>query len=195
LAHLAACQTGSGGRLHLYSLGSSAAVLPASFTTAVYARSEHNVASFYLCDGPIDDITRGRLEQGQIVHIELLWSPKPGKTPLDPSAANVSVRHIVIVDGEFGIYGGTGFATTSGGIGSSRVSVHIPDSTLTLIESSDRFADLLTPGRLSGSFTAVLDEPLARRVGMGASQIVTNLLGESRWVSAVSLDRRAHAAQ
>lgn len=173
--------TGSGA-LQVESLGANPGLLPGQFSTAVYAENDNNVASFYLCDVPVEDLLRGKLKEGQIVHIELLWIPKPGRTPLDQSAANISVRHVIVTDGEFGVYGGAGFAIPDSKMGSTKVSVSIPEASLTLLESSTGFSDRLGPGRMSGTFTAVLDERLTRRIGLAASQLVTDMLGKPRYV-------------
>lgn len=170
------------GTLRVESYGSDAVTLPGRFNTAVYRQSEENVASFFLLDAPTKEMLEGRIDRGQFVHIELLWLPRAGKTPLDSAATNCSVRHVIFVGEEFGIYAGAGFAKPSGRIGSNRMSIDVPEATLTLVESSPGWVDRLGPSSLTGRFTATLDDRLARRISFAASQVVTNRLGRPRYV-------------
>lgn len=170
------------GTLRVESYGADAVTLPGRFTTSVYRPSEENVASFFLLDAPTKDMLEGRIDRGQFVHIELLWLPRAGKTPLDSAATNCSVRHVIFVGEEFGIYAGAGFAKPSGKVGSDRMTISVPEASLTLVESSAGWVDRLGPSSLTGSFTATLDDRLARRLSFAASQIVTNRLGRPRYV-------------
>lgn len=170
------------GTLRVESYGADAVTLPGRFTTSVYRPSEENVASFFLLDAPRQEMLEGRIDRGQFVHIELLWLPRAGKTPLDSAATNCSVRHVIFVGEEFGIYAGAGFARPSGKVGSGRMTISVPEASLTLVESSAGWVDRLGPSSLTGSFTATLDDRLARRLSFAASQIVTNRLGRPRYV-------------
>ncbi len=122
------------------------------------------------------------MTEGQVLHIELLWEPKPGATPMDSSATNASIRHIVIAGGEVGVYGGAGFASPRGKPGKPRLTISLRDASLTLLEASAGFTDLLSPARLTGRFTAVHDPRKSRELHYAVSQIVTNALGRSRFV-------------
>lgn len=182
---LVACsQRGVHGELRATSLGAEPAVLAPNFKTAVYAVDRESVASFYLSDLTTDELLSGNFERGQIIHIEMLWLPRAGATPMDESAANVSVRKVLIIDGQVGVYGGTGFALPSGAPGDDRLSVSLFDATLDLIDASNRFNDALSPALLEGVFTAERDDSLAERIRYAASQKVTNLLGRVRYVDA-----------
>lgn len=184
-ASLSACQqTGASGALRAESVGATPALLPARFRTAIYEVNDMNVASFYLWDGDADALIKGELEAGQFVHIEVLWTPIAGRTPVDRSALNCSVRHVIFSNGEWGVYGGAGLARLSNEAGASAVSVSIPEASLTLLDSSDQFADPLTPAFLTGRFTARLDEKLAQQLMLAASQAVTNRAGRPMYVRA-----------
>lgn len=172
------------GDLRATSLGADSAVLAPNFKTAVYAVDRESVASFYLADLTSDQLLSGNFERGQLIHIEMLWLPRAGATPMDESAANVSVRKVLIIDGQVGVYGGTGFALPAGTPGDDRLAVSVYDATLDLIDASNRFNDALSPALLEGVFTAQRDDSLAERIRYAASQKVTNLLGRVRYVDA-----------
>ena len=184
---------GGTGHLRAEALGAEPGLLTGSFTTAVYTPGQGSLASFYLSDAPLKDLLAGNVEFGQFIHIELLWLPTPGRTPVDASATNMSVRLMVLAGDEFGIYGGSGFATPHNRIGKRRVTLAVAEASLTLLEASEGFVDRLGPGRMIGRFTATRDDTLSRRISFAANQIVTNRLGRPRRVVADSPIRMARS--
>lgn len=178
--------SGGGGSLRTVSLTPDHAELRGQFTTAIYAVNNESVASFYLSDIPVQQLLSGRYERGQIIHVEMLWLPRAGSTPIERTAANITVRKVVIVDGQAGVYGGMGFARPRGEPGANRLAVSIFEATLNLIDASPDFNDLLTPAILEGSFTAERDDRLTERIRYATSQHLTNLLGRVRYVEATA---------
>ena len=170
------------GVLRAESLGRESVVLIGRFVTAFYAQNKSAETSFFLSDVPLEQLLSGRVDQGLVVHLDLLWIPEAGATPMDSSATNATIRYIVIAPGEVGIYGGAGFAVPHGEPGQDTLSVSLRDASLTLLESTDGFVDLLSPARLTGDFTAVLDSRRARQIHYAVSQLVTDALGRSRLV-------------
>src|SRR5690606_33315298 len=124
--------------------------------------------SFYLSDVPLDTLLSGRPGAGQIMHIELMWLPRPGRTPVDPSATNISIRLIVFAENEVGVYGGAGFAWVKGKNTGKRMTLSIEEASLSLMASTDGFNDLLTPSLMSGRITAIRDESAALRLRQAA---------------------------
>lgn len=183
-ATLAGCSgaSGRGGSLRSESLGTQPVVLDADFQTVVYSHDPEGDTSFFLSDIPLEDLVATYPSDGQVMHIELLWNPKPGLTPMDSSATNVSIRHVIISGGEVGVYGGAGFALPHGGLGGRKLSVTISDATMRLVESTGGFTDPLTPARITGGFTASLDPLLSRKLHRALSQLVTNAIGRPRHV-------------
>ncbi len=59
------------------------------------------------------------------------------------------------------------------------------DASLTLLDSTEGFRDVLGPTKLTGTFTAVHDPRRCRQLHYAISQIVTNALGRSRFVSGI----------
>ncbi|MCH8153337.1 MAG: hypothetical protein IH830_13305 [Planctomycetes bacterium] len=180
----AGCGAGQpSGVLRAESLGRESVVLIGRYVTAFYAQNDSaETTSFFLSDLPLEQLLSGRVDQGLVVHLDLLWIPEAGATPMDSSATNATIRYIVIASGEVGIYGGAGFAVPHGEPGQNTLTVSLRDASLTLLESTDGFVDLLSPARLTGDFTAVLDSRRARQIHYAVSQLVTDALGRSRLV-------------
>ena len=138
--------------------------------------------SFYLSDCSLESLQQGELRNATVLHAQLLWSPKPGSTPVDPTATNVTLRLALVVEGELGIYGGAGFAWPDGEAGDGPMSLEIVGSTMTLLHATEGFRDLLSPVMLLGSISAPFDPVKTLRSRQAASQLVTDLLGRTQWV-------------
>ncbi len=180
----AGCASGRvSGSLRAESLGEDRVYLDGVYETAVYADFNSTEISFYVTDIPLDDLLAGNITTGMVVHADLLWEPTAGKTPMDSSATNVTVRYIVFTDGEMGVYGGAGFAIPKGEPGKGSVSLELRDASITLLDSTDGFVDLLSPARLTGKITAGLDERRSRQMAYAVNQLVTNALGYTRLVA------------
>ena len=183
LPSAAGCASGRlSGNLRAESLGGDPVFLDQDFTTAVYAKLNSTETSFFLTDVPLVDLLAGNVSTGTVVHLDLLWHPSAGETPMDSSATNVSIRYIVFAEGEVGIYGGAGFAMPRGTAGDGTMSLSLRDASLMLLDSTDGFVDLLSPARLTGRLTAGLDQKQSQRMAWAVNQIVTNALGYTRLV-------------
>jgi len=151
------------------------------FTQGSYT-VEPSELSLYASNVSLDELLSGEVDQAQILHAQLLWSPKPGSTPVDPPATNLTLRLVLITDGELGIYGGAGFAWPSGTIGEDPVELDIVGSTLTLLHATEGFRDLLSPLLLIGRVEAPHDPVKTLRIRQAASQLVTDRLDQTQWV-------------
>ncbi len=172
--------------LRAESLGAEPVYLDEYYATAFFAETESTETSIFLADMPLDKLLVGDVTQGSIVHLDLLWVPKAGDTPMDSSATNVGIRFVVIADGEVGVYGGAGFALIHGKTDGPKLSLTLRDASLTLLDSTGGFVDLLSPARLTGRITASLNEQRTRQIEYAVSQLVTNALGRTRLVEASS---------
>lgn len=170
------------GTLQAHSLGSQPVVLRSDYRVAYFASDDKVSGSFMLSDSPLEDVVDGKVASGQILHLELLWLPKPGATPMDPSATNATIRHVVISGGEVGLYGGAGFAELRGSLDSDTIDVTLRDASVQLLEATPGFVDLLSPAQLTGTFKAVRHERNTRLLNNAASQMVTNALRKTRYV-------------
>jgi hypothetical protein len=173
---------GDAGSMRVEALGDDRVVLRGNFTTAYYSEAAGTGTSFVLSDVPLEDVRAGTVRNGQIMHVQLLWLPQGGRTPMEPTATNASIRYVVIANGEVGVYGGAGFARPSGSLDSKRVRLTLRDASLQLEQATPGFNDLLSPAQITGTFTATLDEKRTVQLQRAVSQLVTNALGQTRIV-------------
>lgn len=129
-----------------------------------------------------DRLMKGHVEDAQVLHIELLWQPKAGFTPMDTTATNASIRYVIISNGEMGIYGGAGFARPDGDATDKTLRVSLEDASLQLQEKTAGFHDLLGVAQVTGSFNSVRDDKKTRQLNYATCQLVTNALGKTRYV-------------
>jgi hypothetical protein len=175
---------GSAGSLHTRSLGDNPVILPAKYLAAFFGPDPQGSTSFMLADVPVQQVLDRNVTQAQILHVDLLWEPMPGRTPIDPSATNASLRLVIIADGEVGLYGGAGFAMPSGSLDGKSVTLTLRDASLQLLDATPGFRDLLSPAEMTGTFTARRDEKKTQQLNQAASQMVTDALGRTRIVHA-----------
>lgn len=125
-----------------------------------------------------------------VLHAQLLWVPKPGTTPIDPTATNVTLRWIVFADDQVGVYGGAGFCWPKGEIGKDALTVDIEASTLSLIASTPGFIDRASPASISGRFRAAYRPAAALELRQRVSRLVTEAVGRAYWVGLDETPRR-----
>lgn len=125
-----------------------------------HARS-HNEVEFYLSDLRSDRVAPGRGLgglSGEILRLEMFIRPRPGQTPIEPTATTATVTYIVLVEGEVGVYVGAGFFIPSGLIEGSRFGGELREATLRLEASTPGFEDRLGPSTMTASFVASENE-------------------------------------
>ncbi|MBI1302419.1 MAG: hypothetical protein GC172_01300 [Phycisphaera sp.] len=175
------------GEAELVSLGPKRLAFERGFVEGSYAsrEAEH---SFWFSDVPLSALLAHDagtpLVDGVFLHAQLIWLPLPGRTPLDPTATNLVTRVLIVSNGESGLYGGAAFARVDGEPGDESVTLEIEGGTLTLLEKTDGFVDLLSPVGLEATLTASLRPEEASRWRRALSQFATNAFGRSMWVSA-----------
>ncbi len=146
--------------------------LTPAMQTAVYRRYDENSADLYLTDLPLARLAdpADKLEDasGNLLHVHLFLIPYAGRTPVDSTACNVTIRHIIVSGGAVGVYGGGGFMYASGRTGDSVFGGIMQGASLRLVRATPDFQDLLGPALLDGTIKAGLDErgavTLAERV-------------------------------
>jgi hypothetical protein len=135
-------------------------------------------------DIPYEELATGTAKNGRFLHIEVLWRPKAGRTPVEPSSTNLSIRFVVVSNGEVGVYIGGGFAWIDGGKpADDAIGLEITGASVSLVDKTPGFVDLLSPATLVGELGALKNAENARATRRAASQFVTNRLGHVRWVS------------
>jgi hypothetical protein len=158
---------------------------PVKITTApaeAWYTIEAAQVSYYASDIPLEQLAAGGKLNGQVVNIQVLWEPKPGLTPIEPTTTNLSIRLVVFAEGEVGVYGGGGFAWLRGTAEDGDMGLLLTGSNLSLIARTKNFVDLLSPAEMLGTVQARLDDAKALAIRRTASQAVTNALGAVRWV-------------
>lgn len=151
--------------------------LDAAFTTAVYSYTDENTADLYLTDldsTQIQAILAGQdrsevaPEGAQLLHIHLFLTPRAGRTPIDFTASNTTLTHIVLAGDAVGIYGGGGFLLPSRVFtrepGADRFGGQIRDATLRFLTGTPGFEDRISTATVDGSTSARLDPAGARQL-------------------------------
>ena len=170
------------GLIESMSLDNEPVLLQGKFAYGYYTINPSGSTSLLLSDVSLEQWKRGDVRDGQALHVQLLWQPKPGATPLDETATNISISHVIVSSGEIGIYAGGGFAIPRGTPGDDHLSLALRDASIELSDSTSGFQDLLSPARMTGSITASLDDDAALELKYAISQVVTDALGRSRMV-------------
>ena len=182
LALLSGCASGPGGTVEAVGSGDTAVRLSSEFTSGTFA-VEPAATTVVFSDVPYEQLAAGTARNGRFLHIEVLWRPRAGKTPIETSSTNLTIRFVVISDGEVGVYVGGGFAWVGGGRDKDdELSLDITGSSISLIDKTPGFVDLLSPASLVGELGALRNADNARATRRAASQFVTNRLGRVRWV-------------
>lgn len=181
-ALLAGCSFVPGGDVQTTGDGDRAARLTSHFEGGTFS-IESAQTTVVFSDIPYDELARGTAKNGQFLHIEVLWRPKAGRTPTEPTSTNLSIRLVVVSNGEVGVYGGGGFAwVTKGHDYEDELGLEITGSTIALLDKTPGFVDLLSPATMLGELGALKNPENARATRRAASQFVTNRLGKVRWV-------------
>lgn len=150
--------------------------------TAVCTSDPYVDTSLWLSDLTSTQLESGDFQDGQILHVEMLFPPRAGETPIDSSATNLSIRYIVISGGTVGLYEGGGFGYPIGGHEDDSMSLRVDPSGLTLAESTDGFIDLLSPAVLNAVFTGNCDDVAGQRLADAVDQFITNSFGRTMYV-------------
>jgi hypothetical protein len=176
---LSACTTRTA--VEVRSVQQSAVDAP-TLRTSAYHSTDRNTAEVYLTDLDAAALQPGtdlRGISGRIVQIRMFVEPLAGSTPIEQSACSVIVRHIVIADGQVGVYGGGGFLNPDRRAGKSRFSGNLRGATLRLTGKTGGFNDALGSSVLDANFSARRDEELARKIARRVDDVLL-MVEESR---------------
>lgn len=181
ISGLSCAPTAPSGSLALTSKTASPLRLDARFAHGGYAVEPAGI-SMVLSTVSLETLRKGDFENAQVVDIRVMWKPRAGRTPVSRDSTNLVIRHVVLVGGEVGIYGGGGFGWPSGTPGETGYGLEITGSSVSLVDSTDGFRDLLSPATLLGTVGSSLDAKATVELRDLISQIVTDRLGRTRWV-------------
>jgi len=153
----------------------SAAADSPRLPTAAYVAEGPGAASVYLTDLDPAALDRGTDLSGisgRIVQIRMFLSPSSGSTPVGKNACSATVRHIILADGNIGVYSGGGFAWPESAVGDPRLQGTVSNATMRLTGSHGSFSDRLGAATLEASFNAPRDESLARRIAARVDDVL-----------------------
>lgn len=172
IAALPGCYARPTGSLTVTSLDEQSVFAPA-LTTLAYLPIDPSTAEVYLSDIPAPRFADPKdtfdSASGSIVHIHLFLIPSAGDTPIDSTACNVTLRHLVLAQAPgggqaLGLYGGGGFVLPWGDVGDKRIAGSIDQATHRLLRATPNFKDRLGPGSVVGGFDTPRDDALARAI-------------------------------
>ncbi len=171
--------------LNVQSLVADAAMQP-SLPFRAYVPIDRNTADIYLSDipaarladlsDPLNDVS------GHVLHIHIFLMPQAGQTPIDPSACNITVQHLIVTSNDSGspvatgLYAGGGFCLPKASPGDSVFGGSLLDATLRLARATPGFADRLGPARMAGSFDAPRNDDLARAISARMEAVSRTML-------------------
>ena len=171
---LTACSSGgffsSTSALEVHSMGLDRAVLRADCSTIVCTQGFANEGDIWMTDIPMDDLVSGDFDTGQIIHLQLLWTPVAGKTPLESTSTNLAIKQYIISNGAVGVYGGGGFCWPTGAP-EKGISLYIEEANLSLQNSNGNFNDLLSPASITGRVQSTPNNTIARQIANAASLV------------------------
>ena len=158
--------------LQTHSLGLNKKILLCNSTISASMPNMLSEGELLFTDIPLDLLDSGNFHSGQILRLQLLWIPTPGKTPLSSTSTNVSIEQIIIADGEVGVYAGAGFGWPSGSI-EEGLSISMEDATIVLQSSTSNFKDELEPAAtMIGQIYAPANIELAEHISAYATAYV-----------------------
>jgi len=160
----------SSSTLAVKSFGLNQYVLYANCPTIVCTDGFANEGDIWLTDIPIDNLRSGDIDKGQIIHLQIMWTPTAGKTPLASTSTNLVIKHIIIADGQMGVYGGGGYCIPRG-TPSTGLDVYVEEATIALQDHSTQFADLLTPATMIGNVRSTPDDRTAKLIAAAAQRL------------------------
>jgi hypothetical protein len=175
--------TGPGGVLTLSGADGTHKFAP-DYSTAAYKSIDADTFDVFLSDLPRERLTNSSDllggTSGNLVHVHIFLTPDAGNTPIDSTACNFTVRHLVIAGGTndapvMGLYAGGGFLATSGAILGGGINGAVSAASERLHRSTPGFKDLLGSASLSGRFSASEDEHLADALSAKFELLVSRL--------------------
>lgn len=131
---------------------------------------DENTADVYLTD--LSDETLALIARGEagaevsgtLVQVHIFLNPKPGKTPIESTAASATVRTVILARGQVGVYDGAAFLLPGRSLKKGSASGTVNGAQVRLSRATPGFEDLLGAGRMELSFAAKGDEERAARI-------------------------------
>lgn len=148
------------------------------YRVRVFRALDENTADIYLTDLSDDELAAFFTENpdwsnitGTLLSVRMFIEPKPGNTPIDPTAVSAAVRSIIITQGQIGVYDGAGFLLPGGSIKSGRLAGSIRNAPLRLTRKTSGFRDPLVAPSIDVRFSVVLNEQAADELAARAAAL------------------------
>jgi hypothetical protein len=167
----------SGGRLTLRSAERPRQAMRGSFNRGVYGFDNKNSLDVLLIEEKAG-------EPAQAVHLQMHWSPRAGRTPIDENATNAVVHYIVFAGDSAGVYSGAGFLFPQTEPGTKSLAGEVRNASLRLQDSGESFEDPLGLAIASGSFRATRNDLETQRLLREIRLRLRDKLGYPRLVDA-----------
>lgn len=151
----------SGIRIESFDNGS--ALVPRVVSSG-YTATDRSTADLYFSDIPLGDLNQAESFNdlvGTIVRVRMFLVPKPGKTPIEPTASTATIQAAVLSRGEIGLYGGGAFMLPSGEPGDRSFGGSIRGGSVRLLSATPGFADLLGASRFTAGVSTPHDQAAA----------------------------------
>ena len=163
IAVVVLCGCSAGGTVRVASVEAGASLEP-QVTLVAFRPLGRGQIDLYMTD-----LTREQLDpavaleelSGSLVHVRMFIRPRAGKTPIDSTATNATIRHVVLSGGAIGVYGGGGFLFPRSSRTSDPFTGRMRGATLVLTDRTANFVDPLGPSTMSLSVRAPRDDALA----------------------------------
>lgn len=157
-------------------------VLEPHFATSIYRFEDPNTCDVYLSDLPLEVLleaadgrgpgAQGGPGAGNLVRVHMFLTPRAGYTPIDYTASNAAITHIVIAsDDTYGVYTGGGFFLPSGTPGDASLSMKTYGTNMRLAGAAGRFNDRLGACEVDAKLTAERNDQAAERIGALVSEM------------------------
>lgn len=152
--------------------------LEPEWLTNVFTNPDRETTQIILSDLSPDDL-RAALSgnaggaAGNVVTINMFVRPKAGKTPIDDTACNATITHVVLAGSGYGVYGGGGFVLPSSSFEDASFNARMSRATLKFLASRGGFTDQLESSEIGGRIGATREDALTKEL----SSRLTVMLG------------------
>ncbi len=145
----------------------------AHFKTACYSYDDHHNLTIVLIEGPADSPRRAAT-------IRVFWRPRTGRTPLDKTATNATIRYMVFPPSDppmVAVYGGAGFVNPRSEEGDATYRGDLWQANLRLSDASEGYRDAIGVADVTGPIVAQRDDARTKLLLRQLQQQVTRRLG------------------
>ncbi|MEX2670786.1 MAG: hypothetical protein WD294_01610 [Phycisphaeraceae bacterium] len=169
MAVLGGCSV-HGGEMTVGSVLDPDVALRGDFDHGIYSYQDENTLRVVLIEGEMDS-------PRQVVHLQMHWVPRAGRTPTDRTSTNATVRYVIFSDGAAGVYSGAGFLFPQNTPGGASFRGQLRNTSVRLIDGSEDFVDRLGLAEVSGSFNVRRDDAATLRMTRLIERRLSDRLG------------------